>query len=307
MGKKQAHIEQSIQAGMAQARKASDSKKMAQMASRKKKLNERFGLETNELGHRFKLNRDMVGYFLNRRSGVEDEHVDPDIEWVIPVPSVLRTKQAILQVEDVYFQYQRDGPYVLQSVTLTIEQGEKIAIVGANGQGKSTLLALLVRNKTPGKGMITAHPNAKFSFFNQHYVDEARSRTESPLAIIASLYPTMKEQEIFNVLGSFGLQGSLALQPLQSLSGGQVVRFALASMTLENPHCLILDEPTNHLDIDSIEALAEALLEFSGTVILVSHDAYFVNRIASDNMYLVKDATVTKCSKIKASMFGKFK
>ena len=146
----------------------------------------------------------------------------------------------------------------------------------------------------PTKGVIKVHPQAKHAYFEQHFVDSLQEEHQSSLEYMAQKFPTVKEQELYNQLGSFGLGGALARQQLSTLSGGQRVRFVFAYLLFERPYALFLDEPTNHLDLDAIEAMAEALSEFQGSVVLVSHDLYFVKRVAHpESIFVVQNGSVS--------------
>lgn len=155
--------------------------------------------------------------------------------------------------------------------------------MGRNGAGKSTFVQLLTEAIAPSCGEIRRHPNLKVGHYAQHHTDELdATKAASPLAYMQECFPTMKEQELRSLLGSFGLKGDLAVQEMQTLSGGQKVRVAFAKMAKEAPHLLVLDEPTNHLDIYSIEALVEALRVFPGAVILISHNQSLLTALTSE-------------------------
>lgn len=281
--------EKSVQAAMSQARKSGDDKKMAQMASRQRKL-ERIGMEVNDKGHRFKLNRDRAGYHLSTREDVEVEQVEQAPTWSIPDPIPLRQTGAIIEVEGVSLGYDKKKTPILSNVTLNIDQDARIAIVGANGSGKTTLVKALVGEMAPTKGQINLHPSAKIGYFTQHHVDELHQYPAETTAysLLLDRDPERREQDCRQHLGKYGLKGNLALQPLRSLSGGQMVRVAFALTTFgSSPHLLILDEPTNHLDYLTTEALTEALKEYSGAVVIVSHDQFFVSEVA-EQLYAVR-------------------
>mmetsp|Transcript_45012 Transcript_45012/g.73349 ORF Transcript_45012/g.73349 Transcript_45012/m.73349 type:complete len:662 (+) Transcript_45012:157-2142(+) len=290
LDRKRAHIEKSIQSGLKQAKKSGDDKKLSMVASRRKKL-ERVGLERNDKGHRFKLNRDRAGYHNATRDQVEVDNGDPSLKWQLPEPSELRYQGPLLQVEGVAFWYVKGGKRVLNNVTLNIEQGTRIGLVGANGDGKTTLMKLIEGELSPCEGSISRHPQARFGSFSQHFVDELYNSTDSnatPLSILSSRSPGVKEGELRGHLSNFGLGGTLSTQKLRTLSGGQMARVAMACATYPPPQLLLLDEPTNHLDIDTIECMVEALVSFEGAVIFVSHDQFFVDSVAEEVYCMVK-------------------
>lgn len=113
-------------------------------------------------------------------------------------------------------------------------------------------------------------------------------------------YPASNGQDVYNQLGSFGLSGRIARLPVKFLSGGQRVRLTFALLLMESPHALLLDEPTNHLDLDAISAMTESLCNFSGSVVIVSHDLYFVKRIANDGVYAVGAGKISLISDMEA-------
>jgi len=288
--KKKQTLEKNIQKNLQMAKKSGDDKRLQQVASRKKKLVERTGLETNAYGHRFKLNRDMVGYFESNRIDVELDTANATPHWDIPEPSVLRNKDSILKVQNLSFKYGKDLPWILRDISLNLDIGEKIGIMGSNGEGKSTFVSLISGLLKPNEGTIIHHPQAKIGCFEQHDVEKLVNNHKNSTCIeyLSQLYPEAENQELYNLLGSFGVSGSLGNNPIYTLSGGQVVRLIMASIFYPKPHFVILDEPTNHLDTETIEVMIKNLKEFKGSVIIVSHDQYFVDQIAERVYYLRK-------------------
>lgn len=131
------------------------------------------------------------------------------------------------------------------------------------------------------------HVNVTSAVFVQDFVDTVRTLQVSALEHMAEAFPDAKDQELYAQLGSYGLQGAVARQPLCTLSGGQAVRYAFARLAMKPTHVLLLDEPTNHLDLGTTAALLEALKAFTGAVVCVSHDVHFVRELVGDSIYQV--------------------
>ncbi|SRR6266498_3985478 len=236
-------------------------------------------MNRSEEGFRFKLNKHRAGFHLAVREEIVVEKAETSINWNIPSPKPLRHHGALLQVENVSFTYPKTTKPILQNVTLNIEEGARIGFVGANGEGKSTLMELLVGNLEPTRGTITRHPRMKMGYFAQHHVDSLDLNI-SAVAYMKRLYPEINERDARSHLGGFGISGDLAIQKISSLSGGQKSRVAFALQVYNAPHILLLDEITNHLDMITIETIVEVLDEFEGAVIIVSHDRWFVEHVA---------------------------
>ena len=183
------------------------------------------------------------------------------------------------------------GPPVLRRLSLRIDQDDRIALLGRNGEGKSTLSKLLAGKLQPAEGRLHRSSKLRIGYFAQHQVDELEV-DDTPLAHVARLRPTEPPAKHRARLAGFGLMAEQAETAVGRLSGGQKARLSLLLATIDAPHLLILDEPTNHLDIESREALVEALTEYTGAVILVSHDMHLLSLVA-DRLWLVKAGTVT--------------
>ncbi|KCV83801.1 ABC transporter [Actibacterium atlanticum] len=179
---------------------------------------------------------------------------------------------------------------VLKRLNLRIDQDDRIALLGKNGQGKSTLSKLLSGRLDPMSGAMRTSSKLRIGYFAQHQVDELYI-DETPLQHIRRERPTETPARLRARLAGFGLGADQAETEVGCLSGGQKARLSLLLATLDAPHLLILDEPTNHLDIESREALVEALTAYSGAVILVSHDMHLLS-MAADRLWLVANGTV---------------
>jgi ATP-binding cassette, subfamily F, member 3 len=183
------------------------------------------------------------------------------------------------------------GPLVLKRLNLRIDQDDRIALLGRNGEGKSTLSKLLAGKLQAAEGRFAKSSKLRIGYFAQHQVDELHL-DETPLQHIMRLRPAEGQPKLRARLAGFGLMADQADTVVARLSGGQKARLSLLLATIDAPHLLILDEPTNHLDIESREALVEALTEYPGAVILVSHDMHLLGLVA-DRLWLVKGGAVT--------------
>ncbi len=194
----------------------------------------------------------------------------------------------IVAMEGVSVGY--DGRAVLRKLTLRIDQDDRIALLGRNGQGKSTLSKLLAERLSAMEGKVTRSSKLRIGYFAQHQVDEL-DLNETPLAHVRRLRPAEAPPRLRARLAGFGLMEAQAETKVGQLSGGQKARLSLLIATIDAPHLLILDEPTNHLDIESREALTEALNDYTGAVVLVSHDMHLLGLVA-DRLWLVRDGAV---------------
>ncbi|MDB6182471.1 ABC-F family ATP-binding cassette domain-containing protein [Paracoccus fistulariae] len=195
----------------------------------------------------------------------------------------------IIAMEGVAVGY--DDRAVLRRLSLRIDQDDRIALLGRNGQGKSTLSKLLAERLPAMEGSITRSSKLRVGYFAQHQVDEL-SLNETPLDHIRRLRPDEAPARLRARLAGFGLMEAQAETRVGQLSGGQKARLSLLIATIDAPHLLVLDEPTNHLDIESREALSEALNDYTGAVVLVSHDMHLLGLVA-DRLWLVKDGAVS--------------
>ena len=196
----------------------------------------------------------------------------------------------IIAVDEVSVGYDPQRP-VLNRVTLRIDNDDRIALLGANGNGKSTLVKLLADRLKPFSGSVTRAEKLGIAYFAQHQLDELNG-DGSPYDHIRALMPDAPESKVRGRAGAIGFSGKAADTSVKSLSGGEKARLLLGLATFFGPNMIILDEPTNHLDIDSRAALAEAINDFPGAVIMVSHDRYLIEACA-DRLWVVADGTVT--------------
>jgi ATP-binding cassette subfamily F protein 3 len=196
----------------------------------------------------------------------------------------------IIAVDEVSVGYDPKKP-VLNRVTLRIDTDDRIALLGSNGNGKSTLVKLLANKLPPFSGRVTRAEKLSVGYFAQHQVDEL-NLDGSPYDHVRKLMPDTPESKVRARVGAIGFSGKAGDTLVRSLSGGEKARLLLGLATFAAPNMIILDEPTNHLDIDSRAALAEAINDYPGAVIMVSHDRYLIEACA-DQLWVVADQKVT--------------
>ncbi len=206
----------------------------------------------------------------------------------IPPPDRLLSPP-IIALDDVSVGYEPDKP-VLRDLSLRIDNDDRIALLGANGNGKSTLVKLLAERLAPMAGKVVRAEKLKVAYFAQHQLDELRPR-ESVYDHVRSLMPDAPEAKVRARAGAIGFSGDAADTAVGKLSGGEKARLMLGLATFAGPHLVILDEPTNHLDIDSRAALIDAINDYPGAVILVSHDRYLLEACV-DRLWLVANGSV---------------
>ena len=204
-----------------------------------------------------------------------------------PTPAALRPPLVVIDKGQVGY----DEKAVLSRLNLRLDSDDRIALLGANGEGKSTLSKLLADRLPLMAGDVQKSSKLRVGFFAQHQLDELREG-ESAYQHISRLRPDDSEKHLRTRLGAAGFNNDIVDMAVEKLSGGQKARLLMLIATIDAPHILILDEPTNHLDIESREALVLALNDYEGAVILVSHDTHLVESVA-DRLWLVKDGAVT--------------
>jgi len=224
---------------------------------------------------------------------------DYSVEFHFPEPTELTPP--LLQLIEVGFSYPGRPDFKLSDVDVGIDMGTRVAIVGPNGAGKSTLLNLLAGDLSPTEGEVRRSQKLRIGRYSQHFVD-LLTMEENAVQYLLRLHPDQegmsKAEAVRAKLGKFGLPGHNHLTPIVKLSGGQKARVVFTSISMSQPHILLLDEPTNHLDMQSIDALADALDEFTGGVVLVSHDSRLISRVCEDEqrseIWVVEDGMVKK-------------
>jgi ATP-binding cassette subfamily F protein 3 len=194
-------------------------------------------------------------------------------------PNSARSGRSVATVEDLTHSY--GEKFVFLGAKLAIERGDRIALLGPNGSGKSTLLRLLMGMESPTYGKVSlGEHNIVTAYFEQNQA-EALDLSKTVLETVADEAPDWKDQDIRALLGRFLFSADNVFKRVESLSGGEKARLAMAKMMLKSANFLILDEPTNHLDIPAKEMIEEAIINYEGTVIVISHDRYFMSKIAN--------------------------
>ncbi len=220
---------------------------------------------------------------LEKLEDIAEAHVDSPFTFAFREPPV--KPKLLFRVAEADVGY--GGKAVVSGVEWSVYFGEAIGLLGPNGAGKSTLLKTLVGDLPPVAGEIIRSPDLRVGYFAQHQVEKLRL-DEHSLWHLARLAPEAREQDLRDFLGGFDFRGDQVFQKVESFSGGEKARLALALIVWERPNLLLLDEPTNHLDIEMREALAQALQDFEGTLIVVAHDRHLLEA-ATDQWWLVAD------------------
>ena len=223
---------------------------------------------------------------LERMEMIAPAHVDNPFHFSFRAPESL--PNPLLKMEKVSAGY--GDRIILDSIKLNLVPGSRIGLLGRNGAGKSTLIKLLAGELAPVRGDIGLAKGIKLGYFAQHQLEYLRA-DESPLQHLARLAPQEMEQKLRDYLGGFGFQGDKVTENTGRFSGGEKARLVLALIVWQRPNLLLLDEPTNHLDLDMRQALTEALIEFEGALVVVSHDRHLL-RSTTDDLYLVHDSKV---------------
>jgi ATP-binding cassette subfamily F protein 3 len=222
---------------------------------------------------------------LERMQRIAPAHVDSPFEFSFAQPHKL--PRPLLALEDQSAGY--GARVVLEHVKLTLSPGDRIALLGRNGAGKSTYMKLLAGELAPLAGTRTEARDLRIGYFAQHQLEQLAA-LESPLQNLrragAALAARATEQELRDFLAGFGFRGDRVFEPVAPFSGGEKARLVLALVTYLRPNLLLLDEPTNHLDLEMRQALAVALQDYAGAVVLVSHDRHLLRTVA-DEFYIV--------------------
>lgn len=223
---------------------------------------------------------------LERMELIAPAHVDNPFSFSFRQPESL--PNPLLRMEKVSAGY--GDKVILNSIKLNLVPGSRIGLLGRNGAGKSTLIKMLAGSLEPLSGEIGLAKGIKLGYFAQHQLEFLRA-DESPLQHLSRIAPRVLEQQLRDYLGGFGFQGDKVTEITERFSGGEKARLVLALIVWQRPNLLLLDEPTNHLDLDMRQALTEALIDFEGALVVVSHDRHLL-RSTTDDLYLVHDGQV---------------
>lgn len=220
------------------------------------------------------------------------------LERMEPIASVMEEKtysfnfpdpeplsSPLVAMEETSVGYEEGKP-ILKNLSLRIDMDDRIALLGANGNGKSTLIKLLSSRLTPLEGQVRKSSKLKVGYFAQHQTDELNVQ-KTPFDHMSALMPDAIEAKVRAQLGRFGFEGDKADSKIEKLSGGEKARLLFALMSYEAPHLMFLDEPTNHLDVDSREALVQAINTYDGAVVMVSHDPHLLE-LTCDRLWIVE-------------------
>lgn len=217
--------------------------------------------------------------------------LDGAVQFTLPTPNQM--PDPLLRLNQTDLGYSTPEPRtILHQVSLDVRSGSRIGILGMNGAGKSTLIKTLAGEIEPLSGELIPSARLEIGYFAQHQLDMIEASL-SPIQHLQRIAPEVREQELRNYLGRFAFSGDMATNTTAGFSGGEKARLALALIVWYKPNLLLLDEPTNHLDVETREALAAALAEYEGSVLVVSHDRQLL-RSTVDNFWIVADGAVSE-------------
>lgn len=229
---------------------------------------------------------------LERMQRIAPAHVDSMFEFSFAAPAKLPRPLLAIERQSVGYQDRT----IVAAVSMTIAPGDRVALLGRNGAGKSTLMKLLAGGLAASGGTRTEARDLKIGYFAQHQLEQLKPR-DTPYQHLRDTSEAMldraTEQQLRDFLGGFGFQGDRVFEPVAPFSGGEKARLVLALLAYQRPNLLLLDEPTNHLDLEMRQALAVALQDYEGAVILVSHDRHML-RVVADQLLLVDQGRLTE-------------
>jgi ATP-binding cassette subfamily F protein 2 len=227
----------------------------------------------------------------------------PDPKYTFRFPEADQLAPPVLAFDEVAFSYSgAKEDYLYQDISFGVDMDSRIALVGPNGAGKSTLLKLMRDELAPCEGAVKRHGHLRIGQYNQHS-EEILEMDLCPIEFLTKLYPDgitthsgpkkMEVDDWRSKLGQFGIKKERQTRPIGTMSHGLQTRLVMLLISLRNPHVLLLDEPTNHLDMDCIDGLADAIKQFNGGCVLVSHDFRLISQVAQE-IWLCDDKNVKK-------------
>jgi ATP-binding cassette subfamily F protein 3 len=225
---------------------------------------------------------------LERMEQIAPAHVDSPFRFHFIEPE--KQPQQLMSLTDATLGY--DDAIVLDDINLNLLAGDRIGLLGVNGAGKSTLVKALSTGSTLLKGERNLSKDTKIGYFAQHQLELLRPE-DSPIDHLRDYAPDDREQDHRNYLGRFGFSGERIFEPVAPFSGGEKARLVLALMIRQGPNLLLLDEPTNHLDLEMRQALSVALIEYTGALVVISHDRHLLRSVC-DELLIVHDGIVDR-------------
>ncbi|KAH9515875.1 ATP-binding cassette sub-family F member 2 [Dermatophagoides farinae] len=250
----------------------------------------RFGHGSAKLARQAQSKEKTLGKMM--ASGLTERVVnDKNVSFYFPSCGTI--PPPVIMVQNVSFRYSDTTPWIYKNLDFGIDLDSRLALVGPNGAGKSTLLKLLCGELVPTEGLVRTHSHLKIARYHQH-LHEQLELDISALEYMMKSFPEVKEkEEMRKIIGRYGLTGRQQICPIRQLSDGQRCRVVFAWLAWQVPHLLLLDEPTNHLDMETIDALADAINDFEGGMVLVSHDFRLISQVAEE-IWICEKETVTK-------------
>ena len=227
---------------------------------------------------------------LERMELIAPAYADNPFTFAFRSPATLPSPLVMIEQASAGYGEEESAVEILSKIKLNLVPGSRIGLLGKNGAGKSTLIKLLAGELTTLSGNVQLAKGVQLGYFAQHQLDTLRA-DESALWHMQKIAPEQTEQQVRDYLGSFAFHGDKVNQTVKSFSGGEKARLVLALIVWQRPNLLLLDEPTNHLDLDMRQALTEALVDYEGSLVVVSHDRHLL-RNTVEEFYLVHDKQV---------------
>lgn len=245
---------------------------------------ERKRRQTEEFIRKFRAKARLVGLVQSRIRTLEKQKLPERLDAIRVLDFSFRhipfNGKVVMEAEELSFRWSDGSPDLFRQLRLAVGSEDRIAVVGSNGKGKTTLLRVLAGELTCGEGKVKTHSRTRIGYFGQTNVQRLEN-TKTVVEELVSADPGRSQQKARHVAGTVMFEGDAALKKIEVLSGGERSRVLLGRLLLEPHNILLLDEPTNHLDMDTAEALLEALEEFEGAIIIVTHNEMFLHRLAS--------------------------